>query len=184
VKPREGSFPDGITPRKDGTASPPPFEGDPPGTRKRNSCKAIIFRGDTVLLTANLDGTGVFYLLPGGGQLHAETLADAVVREVLEETGWLVRPGELLLVRDYIGDNHQFAGEDRGVHQTELMFGAEIVRHMEGAPAVPDPWQTGVEWVGMDRMEEIRIYPSALASILPLLRRGAYSGPTYIGDVN
>jgi 8-oxo-dGTP diphosphatase len=137
-----------------------------------------------VLLTANLDGMGAFYLLPGGGQLHGETLADALVREVLEETCWLVEPGELLLVRDYIGDNHQFAEEDRGVHQTELMFGAEIVRHMEGAPAVPDPWQTGVEWVDMDRMEDIRIYPSVLALILPMLHRDAYDGPVYIGDVN
>jgi 8-oxo-dGTP pyrophosphatase MutT (NUDIX family) len=177
-------LPGGSPQREDGTCSPPPFEGDPPGARKRNSCKALIFRGDTVLLTANLDGTGVFYLLPGGGQLHGETLADAVVREVLEETGWLVSPGELLLVRDYIGANHQFAEEDHGVHQTELMFRAEAIRHMDGAPAVPDPWQTGVEWVGMNRMESIRIYPSALSSILPMLHRDAYDGPVYIGDVN
>jgi hypothetical protein len=64
------------------------------------------------------------------------------------------------------------------------MFRAEAIRPVDGAPSVPDSWQTGVEWVGMDRMKEIRIYPSVLAWILPELHRGTYTGPAYIGDVN
>jgi len=163
---------------------PPPFEGEGPGPRKRNSCKAIVFRNDEVLLTANRDSLGIFHLLPGGGQLHGETLADALVREVLEETGWVVRPGDLLLVRDYIGANHQFACEDGDVHQTELMFRAEMVRRLEGTPVLPDPWQTGVEWVALDRLPIVRIYPSVLSTLLPALRRGTYDGPVYLGDVN
>jgi len=164
--------------------SPPPFEGDAPGPRKRNSCKAIVFRDGAVLLTVNRDRDGSFHLLPGGGQRHGETLTDAVIREVLEETGWLVEPGELLLVRDYIGANHQFAAEDGDAHQTELMFRAELVRRIPGAANVPDPWQTGVEWVGLAELSDIRIYPSALSTLLPLLYEETYTGPIYLGDMN
>ena len=101
------------------------FSPDPP--RKRNSCKAVVFDGDTVLLTRNGDRMGDFYLLPGGGQRMGETLHAAVRRETAEETGWLVNPGRLLLVRDYIGAHHEFAGEDGDVHQVELMFAAELL---------------------------------------------------------
>lgn len=116
-----------------------------------------MFRGGAVLLTVNRDRDGSFHLLPGGGQHHGETLTDAMVREVLEETGWLVEPGELLLVRDYIGANHQFAAEDGDAHQTELMFRAEPVRRIPEAAAVPDPWQTGVEWVSLAELSATRI---------------------------
>jgi len=158
------------------------FSPDPP--RKRNSCKAVVFDGDTVLLTRNRDRMGDFYLLPGGGQRMGETLHEAVRRETAEETGWLVDPGRLLLVRDYIGAHHEFAGEDADVHQVELMFAAGLLERVEGWMPVRDAWQTGVDWLPLARLEEVRVYPSALAELLPRLASGSYRGPVYLGDVN
>lgn len=158
------------------------FSPDPP--RKRNSCKAVVFEGDTVLLTRNSDRRGDFYLLPGGGQRMGETLHAAVRRETAEETGWLVDPGRLLLVRDYIGAHHEFAGEDGDVHQVELMFAAGLLERVEGWMPVRDAWQTGVDWLPLARLEEVRIYPSVLCGLLPLLASGDYGGPVYLGDVN
>lgn len=162
---------------------PEAFETHGNTGRKRNSCKAVIVQDDKILLTLNHDDTGDFYLLPGGGQKFGETLQQAILREVMEETGWLVKPGELILVRDYIGSNHEFAKWEADVHQTELIFRAIPIRHVEQA-LVPDPWQTGIEWVSIDDLKGGRIFPSVLKDILPEVISGTYRGPIYLGDIN
>nr|WP_317851925.1 NUDIX domain-containing protein [Planococcus sp. 4-30] len=53
----------------------------------RNSAKAVILKDSKVLLTKNVDDEGFFYLFPGGGQDHGETLPETVKRECLEEIG-------------------------------------------------------------------------------------------------
>ena len=158
------------------------FSADPP--RKRNSCKAVVFGEGSVLLTRNADAMGDFFLLPGGGQRFGETLHEAVMRETAEETGWLVEPGRLMLVRDYIGSNHCFAGEDGDVHQVELMFAAEPRGRMDDWKPEPDAWQTGVDWLELSALDGVRVYPSVLSKLLPQLALGSYRGPVYIGDVN
>jgi ADP-ribose pyrophosphatase YjhB (NUDIX family) len=160
-----------------------PFETQEGAGRKRNSCKAVIVRGNSVLLTVNRDHMGDFHLLPGGGQRFGETIVEALKREVMEETGWMVEAERLVLVRDYIGSHHQFARWEGDVHQTELMFMARPVRMVEGE-RVQDAWQTGIEWVEAGRLGDIRIYPSVLAEILPSIISGEYHGPVYLGDVN
>ncbi len=162
---------------------PEAFETHGNAGRKRNSCKAVIVKENRILLTVNHDDTGDFYLLPGGGQKFGETLLQAMQREVLEETGWVVEPEELILVRDYIGANHEFARWEADVHQTELIFKAIPVRQEEQA-LVPDLWQTGVEWVESERLKSLRIYPSILNEILPRIISGTYREPIYLGDIN
>jgi ADP-ribose pyrophosphatase YjhB (NUDIX family) len=161
-----------------------PFTVESTGLRKRNSAKAIIFENDKVLLTRNEDPEGTFYLLPGGGQNFGETLTQALVREVMEETGYIVEPGKLLLVRDYVGANHEFAGNDGDAHQTEHMFRAFCRKHDSGGKLNPDAWQTGMDWIPLSEIGAVRIYPSVLAGILPQLFMGKYEGPVYLGDVN
>lgn len=159
-----------------------PFSADPP--RKRNSVKALVVENDRILLTRNRDRMGDFHLLPGGGQEFGETLHRALVREVLEETGCVVRPGRLILVRDYVGANHEFADEDGDVHQVELVFDAELVERRRNWDSAPDAWQVGTDWIHPDELGGIRIYPSVLTGLLPRLVRGEYEGPIYLGDVN
>ncbi|WP_328824259.1 NUDIX hydrolase [Metabacillus schmidteae] len=50
----------------------------------RNSSKAIIMNsdGDKILLTKNRDREGFFYLCPGGGQEHGETLHEALKKRM------------------------------------------------------------------------------------------------------
>ncbi len=162
---------------------PSAFETDLHAGRIRNSSKAIIIQEGRILLTVNGDVQGDFYLLPGGGQKHGETLHQTLKREVLEETGWAVTVGKLLLVRDYIGANHEFSDEEGDVHQTEFMFEAWPVQRLD-KPLVQDAWQKGMEWMRIDRFDEIRLYPSILKEILPELLSGTYKGPLYLGDVN
>ncbi len=60
----------------------------------RNSAKALLLSTDgRVLLNRCVTSSGEEYFdLPGGGQHVYETMEEAVVREVLEETGLAVEP--------------------------------------------------------------------------------------------
>jgi 8-oxo-dGTP diphosphatase len=149
----------------------------------RISAKAVVVEDDRVLLLKHRDAEGDWYSLPGGGQRHGETLAEAVERECLEETGLRVRMGRLLFIRDYIAKNHEFADEDRDAHQVELMFECELADR--GAPRLgtaPDEMQIGAEWVDLVDLRECRMYPKAVARILAA--GVPDSGAVYLGDVN
>jgi 8-oxo-dGTP pyrophosphatase MutT (NUDIX family) len=147
----------------------------------RVSAKAIIIRNGRLLLMRARDRAGVYYLLPGGGQRSGETLHEALVRECIEETGTLVRPGKPRYIRDYIASRHEFATCNRGFHQVEIMFVCEFVKRT-GAPREPDQSQTGADWVPLSRLGRIRLYPSLLKILIA--RDGELRGPVYLGDSN
>ncbi|BCB03681.1 NUDIX domain-containing protein [Bacillus sp. KH172YL63] len=147
----------------------------------RNSAKAIIIKGDKLLLTKNRDEEGDFYLFPGGGQEHGETLHDALIRECMEETGCTVEVGELIHIREYIGKNHEHASFDSGLHQMEFYFRTTITGEQDTPqpPSIPDSHQVGTEWLDLQSLVQFRIYPK---KIIPhLIGKDA---PVYLGDMN
>jgi len=149
----------------------------------RNSAKAVIIQDGHVLAVRNRDHEGDWYLLPGGGQEPGEPLHEALRRECREEIGAEVRIGALKMIREYIGRNHEFAEEDCAMHQVEFMFECSIDRSY--APQnghLPDEWQTGVDWLPLSELEQFRLYPKVLRT---LLREGVAGAPlAYLGDVN
>lgn len=149
----------------------------------RAAGKAIIINEGRLLVTANHDEKGTFYLLPGGGQHPGETLAEALVRECREEIGAKVAVGDLLFVRDYIGAHHEFAATEPDIHQIELMFRCRLLPgEVPSNGTAPDSWQTGVTWIGLHELASARFYPAALVPHLLTLPNGAT--PAYLGDVN
>jgi len=150
----------------------------------RNSAKAIIIKDDEILLTCNKNESGTFYLLPGGGQRHGESLTEALVRECLEEIGVRVSVGDLLLVRDYISVHHEFASEDADAHQVEFMFRCRIPAGEVHVGKTPDEWQTGVEWVSVSKLDDLPLYPAAIKESLQRITRGEQAEACYLGDVN
>jgi 8-oxo-dGTP pyrophosphatase MutT (NUDIX family) len=154
-----------------------------PRDRVRVSVKAIIIRDGRVLLVKSCDQDGDWYLLPGGGQQHGESLPAALRRECREEIGVEVEVGALRLVRDYIGKNHQFAAGDGDLHQIELMFECTIRGSAEPRPGpVPDEQQTGIAWLEIAELAGHRVYPGALAEHLGAC--GDRGEVVYLGDVN
>ncbi|MDA8132182.1 MAG: NUDIX domain-containing protein [Elusimicrobia bacterium] len=147
----------------------------------RVSAKAILIRNGRLLLMRARDRTGVYYLLPGGGQRNGETLHEALARECAEETGILVGPGRARYVRDYIARNHEFAKSDGDFHQVEVMFLCSCAGRAKG-PRAPDAAQTGHSWVPLTRLGKIRLYPSVLKSLITY--DGKMRGPVYLGDSN
>ena len=117
-----------------GTPDDEPSLFDPVNrNRVRPSVKALIIRDDHLLVTVNSDRTGVFHLLPGGGQEFGESIVDALRRECREEICLEVRVGDLVAVRDYIGAHHEFATWDSHYHQIELIFEASVAPGAEPA---------------------------------------------------
>ena len=69
-------------------------------TRTRVACRGIVVRGGRILISheVNVD----HYLIPGGGLEGNETLEECCVREVREETGYIVTPTrQLLTIHEY-----------------------------------------------------------------------------------
>ena len=151
----------------------------------RNSAKAIIIQGDKVLLTKNQDNDGYFYLFPGGGQEHGETIQQALIRECMEEVGQQVEIGELLHIREYIGKNHEYASADFYVHQVEYYFISKIVNETKDniEPTNPDSHQVGIEWIAINDLPEYRVYPKTLRKYIIKHLNGVKS-PVYLGDMN
>jgi|LGOV01.1.fsa_nt_gb ADP-ribose pyrophosphatase YjhB (NUDIX family) len=148
----------------------------------RNSIKAIIIRDNKILLTHNEYGGEKFYLLPGGGQNHGETIINALKRECLEEIGSSVEMIKLRFIREYIGKNHQFASEDSNVHQVELMFECRLINDKLKLTEDKDDFQIGFEWIDLDNLKNIKIYPDTLKEVIN--SEGEFSSTIYLGDVN
>lgn len=151
----------------------------------RNSAKAIIINENRLLLTKNKDNEGVFYLFPGGGQEHGETIHEALKRECIEEAGIQIEIGELLHIREYIGKNHEHSSFDYYAHQVEYYFVCHRKNgsdHIE-VPTNPDSHQVGVEWIHMNDLFEYRVYPKKLIKYIIKYCSNEKS-PVYLGDIN
>ena len=62
----------------------------------------LIHEGKVLLIRRGKDPLRGRWVVPGGTVEAGETLEQALAREVLEETGLVVRPGEVMLVFDRI----------------------------------------------------------------------------------
>lgn len=94
----------------------------------RNSIKAIIIKDGKLPAIKAKDsfGNGFIYFLPGGGQEHGETMHETLRRECLEEINCKVKIRDTILVREYIGKNHEFDESHKDFHQVEYMFERDL----------------------------------------------------------
>ena len=149
----------------------------------RNSAKAVIIREDKILLLRKADKDGSYIVLPGGGQKFDETLEQALEREVLEEVGAEVNVGKLLHIREYFSEKHEFAFEDRALHQIEFFFRCELKTEPDpGRASELDRNQKEVIWLTLSELEAVNFYPTAMREALSQLESGKF--PVYLGDCN
>ncbi|MCK5786998.1 MAG: NUDIX domain-containing protein [Candidatus Sabulitectum sp.] len=149
----------------------------------RNSAKAIIIRDNSLLVIRNTTDGHDWYLLPGGGQEHGETLVNALRRECLEEASIEIEVGDIIFIRDYISRNHEFADTDNDAHQVEFMFKCSISGDKKPETGSnSDQWQTGVQWLPLKTLSEFDLYPSGLKEALSAGIPEEHN--IYLGDVN
>ena len=116
-----------------------------PYSNKRISCRAIIIEDGKILLSHETNGNT--YMSPGGGIENGETNEECVVREVLEETGYIAKAVKpFITVNEYCYDtlyiNRYFVCEIIGEGDRQL---TENEKFKKLQP----------EWVDIEKASEI-----------------------------
>ena len=148
----------------------------------RNTVKALIIRGDKILVNRCHSRFGNFFSLPGGGQERGETLPNTVVREVLEETGYSIRPLGMVGIYERITENFREEGEegDPLCHKIYFIYRCKLLNVDRVAPTETDRFQTSCEWIPLKDLHARNLFPKAIRDNIPkLLQR---SNPLYIGS--
>jgi 8-oxo-dGTP diphosphatase len=125
---------------------------------------AVLRSGDELLVVRESRMAVEMVNLPGGAAQIGETLERAVVREVLEETGYHVNPTEIAFVAE--------RREDRwSTSVLEICFYADIASDVRDAPVAHDSVYA-VDWLSLDHRDIRRHLPHA--ELFSARKRGRY----------
>jgi 8-oxo-dGTP diphosphatase len=132
---------------------------------------ALIWRDGEVLLVRHEKGGHSYWLVPGGGVDTGETLVDAATRELLEETGYVVDVGRLVLLCEAIDP------KPGGRHIVNVVFAATV---RGGTLAVGvDKALRDARWQPLDALATFAMYPPIGPQLLEICREDG-GGPVRV----
>ncbi len=145
----------------------------------RPSCHAVILEGERILLVERgHEPYRGYWGMPGGAVELGETVAEALRREVLEETGLDVEVGALVTYRDAV------ARRTDGSYAYHYVIMYHLARVTGGILRAGDD-AARAAWVPLADLPSFRLVPGlaqVLGEALALLAAGAGPGPAPSGS--
>ncbi|MBC2711762.1 MAG: NUDIX hydrolase [Desulfosarcina sp.] len=120
----------------------------------RPAVGAVVFKGDAVLLVqrGNSPSRGM-WAIPGGSIRLGETFQAAAEREIIEETGVVIRAGEPVFVFDVIQQN------DRGEVKYHYVIVDLAADYVSGEPRAGDD-AADARWITEDELARLTVNPA------------------------
>lgn len=135
----------------------------------RCASKAIIINNGAVLLNKCKNEEGhIYYDLPGGGQNVYESLEEALVREVKEETGYDVRVDKFVALAEEIYTSTDLRERfPEYTHRVFHIFKASLISDKQDAPTEIDFATEGSIWIPINELaSETEVCPSGIKKLL------------------
>lgn len=148
----------------------------------RSTAKGILVHDGKVLLNRCNDVfNGDYYTLPGGGQEKYETLEEALQREMLEETGYRICDMHFAGLYEEICDNEEYRRDyPQYCHKMYHYFLCRLASAERAEVTEMDESQLACQWVRLDELSHLLIYPLALHANLQRMIAG--EGPLFLGS--
>jgi 8-oxo-dGTP diphosphatase len=135
----------------------------------------LIWRDGQVLLVRHEKGGRSYWLVPGGGVDAGETMVVAAARELVEETGYIVEIGRLLLVCEAIDP------KPGGRHIVNAVYSGAI-REGTLAVGVDDKSLRDARWQPLEALAELEMYPPIGAELLACCRENGTGAVRVLGN--
>jgi 8-oxo-dGTP diphosphatase len=135
----------------------------------------LICRDGEVLLVRHEKGGRSYWLVPGGGVDAGETMVAAAARELLEETGYSVEVGRLLLVCEAIDS------KPGGRHIVNAVY-AGTVRGGTLNVGVGDKSLRDARWQPVRALAELEMYPPIGADLLACCEENGTGAVRVLGN--
>ncbi len=127
-----------------------------------------------ILLVRHRKGNRQYWVLPGGRLEYGETFAECAVREIKEETGLDVEVVRFLFLSEAIAP-------DRSRHIVNVYLKA---KEIGGVMKVGnEPVLAGVDYIPIDELETVTLFPPVAEHILKNLSHGDPDGIEYLGNL-
>lgn len=136
------------------------------GYKIRVSSRAIIIKDDKILL--NKFGDGLYFNFPGGGIEENETALEAVIREVLEKTGYEVKVESHVFTFEYEPSHCDSFEGDR--YHISIFFRCKVLNDNILKPTIvdtdPNDLPVKTEWVQISELDNIQLVPMTIKNSL------------------
>lgn len=127
--------------------------------------RAVIIDNDHILLCKTADLVKKFYYLPGGHVEHAESLENALLRELIEETGAKCKIKRFLGCLEYSFE----PGHSSICHNHEYNFIFEVKSNTLKVDSEIPQLEAHIDlnWMPLGKLQKIDFRPAPLKKLIP-----------------